>query len=401
MYRVGKYWYQKIDWINTSFLVAAHLAALLGFWFLYSQGAIQAPTVVFSVVMAVLAGFSITAGYHRLFSHRTYKGSLLAKIFFLFFGAGAFQNSARKWSSDHRRHHKYVDTEGDPYNIKEGFLFAHIGWVLRKYDRTRSYHDVPDLDRDPVVRFQDKHYIALAIGAGLLFPTLVASLWGDAFGGFILAGWVRIVVNEHFTFSINSFTHLYGSQNYSDVDTSRDNWFFSLLTYGEGYHNYHHKFPYDYRNGIKAYHWDPAKWLIRLFSWTGLASDLKRAPGNAILKARLEMDEKKLLRKLERLPLPKKNISAEFIVMARMKFEKALAEFQTLKEEMAQHKKEKLEVLAGHLSALNERMEHLKKELLKAREALQVAMADWVSLCQDLGYSMWSTKTFFPKVTPT
>jgi len=377
---------KRIEWVNLIFLVSAHLVALIGGWVLFTIEGLHPYTLILSLFMMVICGVAITGGYHRLFAHRSYKANWFLKSLFLIFGAAAFQNSARRWGSDHRRHHKYVDTVKDPYNIKEGFLFAHIGWIVLKYDQSeQSYNDVPDLMDDPLVRFQEKYYVPLAIAFGFLFPTLIASLWGDPLGGFIWAGWVRIVLNEHFTFSINSFSHMFGAQPYSDADTSRDNWFFALFTYGEGYHNFHHRFPFDYRNAIRAHQWDPTKWLIRVLSYFGVTRDLKQAPKEAILQARLKMDEKRLLERLERphrLTIP---ISRELVAATRVKIEHAYSHFQALKKEYARLKKEKIEALNVHIHSFNERLEHLKQELAKARAALEEAMAAWVELCSGLG----------------
>ncbi|OVE77191.1 hypothetical protein BVX98_03340 [bacterium F11] len=380
-----KKWLNKIDWSNTSFLAVAHLFALGGAWFLFSFDLIRWQTILLTLFMVIATGLAITVGYHRLFSHKTFQANSLVKLLLLLFGAAAFQNSARRWSSDHRRHHKYVDTDRDPYNIKRGFLFAHMGWILLKYDRAHSYDDVPDLLSDSLVRFQEKYYLSLAIAVGFLFPTLVASIWGDPLGGFFMAGWIRLVLNEHFTFSINSFAHIFGSQPYSDADTSRDNWLFAFFTYGEGYHNFHHKFPFDYRNGIKFYQWDPSKWLIKGLARLGWVSSLRQAPKEIILQARLKMDEKRMVQRLEHVVVPGTQISRELVFSARLKFEQAYVRFQTIKKEYAILRKEKMEVFQTQLHLFNEKMETMKMELLAARQTLEEAMATWVELCSGLG----------------
>jgi len=123
---------------------------------------------------------------------------------------------------------------------------------------------------------------------------LVASLWGDALGGLIIAGALRITLTQHMTFCINSVCHKFGDQTYSDRNTARDNWVTALFTFGEGYHNFHHKFPLDYRNGVRAYHFDPTKWLIRALAFCGLTTSLKRVGDNKIIQYRLDMDKKRL-----------------------------------------------------------------------------------------------------------
>jgi stearoyl-CoA desaturase (delta-9 desaturase) len=213
----------------------------------------------------------------------------------------------------------------------------------------------------------------------------IASLWGDIFGAMILAGFTRMVLNHHFTFCINSFCHMLGTQPYSDQNSARDSWFMALFTYGEGYHNFHHKFPSDYRNGIKNYHWDPTKWLIKLLSYLGLTHSLRQISDQKILLAKIRMDEKRLVRRLAGNEAPTPLVSQELVATARLKFEKAYVRFHELKGEYEKLKKEKLAALSHHLSHFNERIEFLKQELLKAREALIEAMAAWRDLCHNVG----------------
>jgi len=129
---------------------------------------------------------------------------------------------------------------------------------------------------------------------GFLLPMLLAWTWGDLWGGLIIAGALRISLAQHITFCINSVCHTFGNQPYTDKNSARDNWFTALLTLGEGYHNFHHKFASDYRNGIRFYHFDPTKWLIRSLSYLKLASDLKKVSQYQIIKSRLEMGQKRL-----------------------------------------------------------------------------------------------------------
>jgi stearoyl-CoA desaturase (delta-9 desaturase) len=122
---------------------------------------------------------------------------------------------------------------------------------------------------------------------GFLVPTLIASSWGDAIGGLLLAGFLRLMIQYHSTFSINSIAHTLGRRPYSTAVSARDSFITAILTLGEGYHNYHHRFPGDYRNGIRYFHFDPTKWWIWLMSKIGAARDLKRVPRDVIQRARL------------------------------------------------------------------------------------------------------------------
>jgi stearoyl-CoA desaturase (delta-9 desaturase) len=140
------------------------------------------------------------------------------------------------------------------------------------------------LEEDPIVSWQHRNYPAIALVVGLLVPTLLGSLWGDALGGFLYGGYVSRILIWHSTWFINSLAHAWGDQEFSHENTSRGNLILALLTFGEGFHNFHHQFPRDYRNGIRNHDWDPTKWLIAGLSYLGLAFDLKKVPEDIILK---------------------------------------------------------------------------------------------------------------------
>lgn len=271
------------DWFNIAFLAAAHLAGLGGLlWLVFVR--CSPWTVGLAVLWFVLCGLGITGGYHRLFAHKSYKAAAPVRAFYLAFGAAAVQNSALKWSSDHRVHHAFTDTDRDPYNIRKGFLWAHLGWVLHK-DEEETPDNVRDMASDPLVRFQDRHYILLATLFGALLPMALGALWGDAIGALLVAGFLRLVVQWHATFCVNSLAHTIGSQPYSAKGTARDSFVTAIVTLGEGYHNFHHTFQADYRNGVRWYQLDPTKWLVWALSKVGLTSDLRRTPQKAIERA--------------------------------------------------------------------------------------------------------------------
>ncbi len=234
-----------------------------------------------------LVGVSVTAGYHRLFAHRSYECHPAIQAFYLFFGAMALQNSILAWASDHRIHHRYVDRDWDPYNIQRGGLWAHILWIFYKTP-DRTFEDVPDLLKSRLARLQHRHAAAIGIVAGLGIPTLAGWALGSALGGLLWGGFLRIVVIHHTTFFVNSIAHLYGSRPYTVENSARDNPWVALLTNGEGYHNFHHRFPADFRNGIRWYQWDPTKWWIRALGAIGLARGLRETPQPVIERVRLQ-----------------------------------------------------------------------------------------------------------------
>jgi len=145
------------------------------------------------------------------------------------FGAAALQGSALKWSTDHRRHHRFVDSDQDPYSINKGFFYAHIGWVFFKEEPQYENKFVPDLEKDKLVAWQHKYYSSIAIVVGFLFPLCIGALVGSAWGGLLFGGITRVVLTHHTTFLINSACHYFGSQPYGDKNTARDSFFVGIV----------------------------------------------------------------------------------------------------------------------------------------------------------------------------
>jgi len=228
-------------------------------------------------LLYIVTGLGITVGYHRLMAHRSFKCSNWVKGGLLIAGGMALQNSALKWAPDHIRHHARCDKDEDPYNAMLGFWYSHCGWLFWK-DPYRDEKYTTKLKQDPLVMWQHRHYFTIVI-SGLALPLVVGFLYDGWFGGlscFLLAGLGRIFFVLNSTFFINSICHLWGNQPHGTADSSRDRWAVSLLTFGEGYHNYHHMYQSDYRNGPKWYNFDPSKWLIWGLNKLGLAYDLRR-----------------------------------------------------------------------------------------------------------------------------
>jgi fatty-acid desaturase len=201
-------WYRNICWPIFSFILPAHFAAAIGTYFYATMHGFTLSAIIIGVVFLFLTTFGISGGYHRLFAHGTYEAHPILKIFYLVFGAASFEASALKWASDHRRHHAYIDEDQDPYNIKRGFWWAHIGWILTKDPSSQGISKVGDLERDPWIMFQHKYYVPIAFAVGLGLPSLIGWFCGDAWGGFIIGGFLRIVFFYHATFSINSLAHI-------------------------------------------------------------------------------------------------------------------------------------------------------------------------------------------------
>lgn len=257
---------------------------------------------VWFVALLWANGLGITAGYHRLFAHRAYQAHPVLKWVAAIFGGMAVQNSILVWASMHRVHHKHVDhIDHDPYSAKRGFWYSHMGWMLRDYPSSKlDFSNAKDLLEDPVVMFQHRHYLWFAFGTNVLIPVALGLAYGDVLGFVLLSGFLRLVVSHHVTFFINSLAHMWGRRPYTTANTARDNDLIALLTYGEGYHNYHHLFQYDYRNGIRWWHFDPTKWLIAACSWVGLTRNLKRVPDFKIKRAMLQAQFERAREKLAR-----------------------------------------------------------------------------------------------------
>ena len=266
-----------INWTNMVLFSTTPLMAILFvplYGYLYGYETFE--WIVF-LCMMIFCGISITAGYHRLWSHKTYNAHPLLRLIFALGGACALQNDILHWASDHRRHHQFVDNnEKDPYSAKRGFWFSHIGWILRNYKSgEEDLSNVKDLLQDAIVVFQHNHYLKLVLLTNVGLPSLLGLINGNVIGCLLLGGLLRLVLSQHSTYLINSAAHIWGRQPYSNSTSARDNSFLALLTYGEGYHNYHHTFQWDYRNGNKWWHYDPTKWLICLFSILGITKNLK------------------------------------------------------------------------------------------------------------------------------
>ena len=274
----------RVHWSNLLFVAAAHMAA--------AKAIVYVAVIHFSwwtiglgVVWWLLCGLSITAGYHRLFSHAAYSATWPLRAFYLAFGAASFQNSALVWAADHRLHHAHTDRDRDPYSIRRGFWWAHIGWVLHRGEATpRS--GVRDLEIDALLRWQHRLYVPIATLFGMVVPAAIGTAWSDPIGALLVAGWLRLIVQWHGTFSVNSFAHLVGRRPYEPTSSARDSVLVALLAMGEGYHNFHHRFQIDYRNGIRWYHYDPTKWWVWMAARLGLAYGLRRVPAERVEAAR-------------------------------------------------------------------------------------------------------------------
>ena len=271
-------------------------------YYIYKNGIVWQEPVIF-IIGWIFSGMGITIGYHRYFSHKTFRTSSFVEWILMFCGTMGLQNKIVNWCSDHRRHHRELDTVDDPYSITEGFFHAHIGWVFKKGND--KINGVSDLSKKSAVKFQTKYYWPLAMILCFLVPFIIGITFNRPIGGLLWGGVVRVVLVHHFTFFINSLCHFFGKRNYDAYTTARDSWFMAFFTFGEGYHNYHHKFQWDYRNGIKWYNFDPSKWIIKFLSYFKITYNLKKAPKPVIFKAQIETINNKIAKLSERINIDK------------------------------------------------------------------------------------------------
>jgi stearoyl-CoA desaturase (Delta-9 desaturase) len=366
----------KINWTNTLFLTLTPLIGIIGAVILISLGMLSGKTIILALVLTAITGFSITAGYHRLFSHLSYKAAWPVRAFFMLFGAATFEGSVLEWCTDHRNHHRYTDTPKDPYSIKGGFWHAHMGWLLTMEHNFRQFDNIDDLKADRLVQLQHDYYLPLAIGMGFLLPMAIATLWGDPWGGLFVAGALRIAFNMQLTFCINSVCHYFGKQTYTDRNTARDNWFTALFTYGEGYHNFHHRFPLDYRNGIRFYHFDPTKWIIAGLAYCGLAWDLKTVKQHRIIQAKIDHDQKRLTlaAKHSRAIVDKIN---QVVQPLYQSVTQSLTRVDELEKKLRELKARKGELMRTQIEEYRQHIKRYRAQLQQARSELKAQLKLW------------------------
>ncbi|XP_042668397.1 stearoyl-CoA desaturase 5 [Centrocercus urophasianus] len=281
---------QAIVWRNVVLMGLLHLGAVYA---LSLVPRAQLLTLLWAYFCFLMTALGVTAGAHRLWSHRSYKAKLPLRIFLAAANSMAFQNDIYEWSRDHRVHHKYSETDADPHNARRGFFFSHIGWLfVRKHkdviEKGRKL-DFTDLLDDPVVRFQRKYYKSSVVLMCFVIPTVVPwYLWGESlWNAYFLASILRYTISLNVTWLVNSAAHMYGNRPYDKYINPRQNTFVTLGAIGEGFHNYHHTFPFDYSASELGLKFNPTTWFIDFMFWLGLVTDRKQAP-KEMIQARKE-----------------------------------------------------------------------------------------------------------------
>ncbi len=275
--------HDKLDYFICLQFLFMHVACLLVIW-----TGVSLTAVVICLALYVVRMFAITAGFHRLLAHRTYKTSRLFQFLMAFTGTASYQKGPLWWSAHHRRHHLVADTAEDFHSpLTRRFWRAHFGWFLSRDSQQTEWKLIANLSKYPELRFLDRFYslppIMLAVSAFLLgaalerwAPGLETSSWQML----VWAFFISTVVLYHGTFTVNSLAHIFGKRRFATDDNSRNNLFVALITLGEGWHNNHHYYSASERQGFYWWEIDVSHYTLRAFSWLGIVWDLHTPPAN-------------------------------------------------------------------------------------------------------------------------
>lgn len=278
----------QLVWRNILLFVYLHLSALYGVYLMFAGAKIQ--TTLMALFLYPIGGFGITAGAHRLWAHRAYKAKWPLRLLLTAFNTLAFQDAVIDWARDHRVHHKYSETHADPHNANNGFFFSHVGWLLcRKHPDVREKGkriDLSDLYADPILRFQKKYYLILMPLVAFIIPTWIPMhFWGETFGNAYCLNLTRYVITLNATWLVNSAAHMIGWRPYDRNISPSENTLVCAFALGEGFHNYHHTFPWDYKTAeLGKYSLNFSTALIDFFAKIGWAYDLKTVSEEMVQK---------------------------------------------------------------------------------------------------------------------
>ena len=282
--------HETADRIATGIVTAVPVLAL-GFvvWQVWGDFLRWSDVIVFAI-MYVFTGLGVTVGFHRLFTHRSFKTSKPVRGVFAVLGSAAIEGPVISWVADHRKHHTFSDQEGDPHSphvghgggfrgALKGLFHAHMGWLFIHTQRGARKRYARDLLDDPVVSFVDRHFVVWVLGGlavafalgwaigGSFYAALTGLLWGGA---------VRMLVVHHVTYSINSLCHFFGRQRFDTGDESRNLFWLAPFSFGESWHNNHHAFPTSAMHGMRGWEIDPSALVIRGLEKVGLVWDVVR-----------------------------------------------------------------------------------------------------------------------------
>ncbi|KAL9894448.1 stearoyl-CoA desaturase 5-like [Glossina fuscipes] len=278
----------EIVWRNVIAFIILHTGAFYGLYLVFAELAIL--EFLFGYFLTFLGGIGITGGAHRLWAHRSYKAKLPLRIILMVFDTLAFQDSIYVWARDHRVHHKFTDTNADPYSSRRGFFFSHMGWLMcRKHPdvvEKGKLIDLSDLEADPVIRFQRKYFVMLMPLFCFVLPAIIPYLaWGaPLMRSFFICSVLRYTISLHGTWTVNSIAHIYGTKPYDKNISPVESKLVSIVALGEGWHNYHHIFPWDYKAAELGRYPNVTVTILNLLAKIGQAYDMKTVSREMILR---------------------------------------------------------------------------------------------------------------------
>jgi stearoyl-CoA desaturase (Delta-9 desaturase) len=282
--------HETADRIATGIVTAVPVLALgLVVWQVWGDFLRWSDVIVFAI-MYVATGLGVTVGFHRHFTHRSFKAKQPVRATLAVLGSVAIEGPIISWVADHRKHHTFSDQEGDPHSphvghgggfrgALKGLFHAHVGWLFIHTQRGARKRYARDLLADPVVSFVDRHFLAWALGGLVAAFALGWAIGGSFYAGLtglLWGGAVRMLVVHHVTYSINSLCHFFGRRRFETGDESRNLFWLSLPTLGESWHNNHHAFPTSAMHGMRGWEIDPSALVIRGLEKLGLVWDVVR-----------------------------------------------------------------------------------------------------------------------------
>src|SRR5579859_71640 len=265
-------------------VVVPLLATAFAIRLLWARAVSWSDLILLAVMYSAVA-LGVTVGYHRMLTHRSFRPHPVVKLVLLVLGSMSLEGSALQWASTHTKHHAESDKEGDPHSPVEGFFHAHLGWIFKDREADPQIYG-RHLLKDPIVMFVSRTFL-LWVVLSLAIPFAAGGLiggWHGAWTGLLWGGLVRIFLNHHVTWSVNSVCHTLGKREFETTDRSRNEWVVGLLAFGEGWHNNHHAFPRSAFHGLHWWQFDLSGYLIWTLERLGLAHDVYRVP--AAMKAR-------------------------------------------------------------------------------------------------------------------
>ncbi|KAJ9579982.1 hypothetical protein L9F63_004365 [Diploptera punctata] len=278
----------QIVWFNAVGFLILHILGLYGLWISLTSASYF--TYLWAEVLMVMSGIGLTIGGHRLYAHRCYKATWFLRLGVCVMNTIAGENCLYIWVRDHRVHHKFSDTNADPHNSKRGFFFSHIGWLfIRKHPEVSELGktiDLSDLEKDEFIMLQKRFYKSMYVIYAIIVPVFLPVLcWNETlWNSLMVSFFFRCIVTLNVTWSVNSFAHLYGYKPYDRRIAPVESTCVSILSQGEGWHNYHHCFPWDYKASEYGYFFNTSTRIIHVLERFGLVTNLKEATEKMIKK---------------------------------------------------------------------------------------------------------------------